>query len=46
MNQKNTYEKSVTQKKNDFCFLDKFKIPNNFFLCDMDSTIGLKRDVR
>ena len=32
-------KKVFTQKKIDFCFLDKFKIPNKIFLCDMDSTI-------
>ena len=37
---KKTHMKKVfTQKKIDFCFLDKFKIPNKIFLCDMDSTI-------
>ena len=32
-------KKVFTQKKIDFCFLNKFKIPNKIFLCDMDSTI-------
>ncbi len=37
---KKTHMKKVfTQKKIDFCFLNKFKIPNKIFLCDMDSTI-------
>ena len=37
---KKTHMKKVfTQKKIDFCFLDKFKIPSKIFLCDMDSTI-------
>ena len=37
---KKTHMKKVfTQKRIDFCFLNKFKIPNKIFLCDMDSTI-------
>ena len=37
---KKTHMKKVfTQKRIDFCFLYKFKIPNKIFLCDMDSTI-------